>query len=161
MSRLPALRGFLLPIAIAALLGGCGGGQGAAPPAAAPAPGQATAADPAAAPLLAALQKQLDSHRRIIVLLADEDRFSAVLTQLTTTSADAYWERLVEARAVCPERHEPNLLALLALASWLSGRGAAHASCLDQLARRSPGHPVLGLLSRLHRDGVPPRFWDG
>lgn len=30
------------------------------------------AADPAAAPLLAALQKQLDGHRRIIVLLADE-----------------------------------------------------------------------------------------
>lgn len=98
---------------------------------------------------------------QLAVLLADEDRFSAVLTQLTTTSADAYWERLVEARAVCPERHEPNLLALLALASWLSGRGAAHASCLDQLARRSPDHPVLGLLSRLHRDGVPPRFWDG
>ena len=73
MSRLPALRGFLLPIAIIALLGGCGGGQGAAPPAAALAPGQATTADPAAAPLLAALQKQLDSHRRIIVLLADED----------------------------------------------------------------------------------------
>ncbi|WMJ71082.1 polysaccharide deacetylase family protein [Stenotrophomonas sp. 24(2023)] len=32
----------------------------------------AAAADPAAAPLLSALQKQLDSHRRIIVLLADE-----------------------------------------------------------------------------------------
>ncbi|MEG2803978.1 polysaccharide deacetylase family protein [Stenotrophomonas sp.] len=32
----------------------------------------AAAADPAAAPLLAALQKQLDGHRRIIVLLADE-----------------------------------------------------------------------------------------
>jgi len=32
----------------------------------------AAAADPAAAPLLAALQKQLDGHRRIIMLLADE-----------------------------------------------------------------------------------------
>jgi len=32
----------------------------------------AAAADPAAAPLLAAVQKQLDGHRRIIVLLADE-----------------------------------------------------------------------------------------
>lgn len=36
----------------------------------------AAAADPAAAPLLAALQKQLDGHRRIIVLLADEARQS-------------------------------------------------------------------------------------
>ena len=37
----------------------------------------AAAADPAAAPLLAALQKQLDGHRRIIVLLADETQQSA------------------------------------------------------------------------------------
>jgi len=37
----------------------------------------AAAADPAAAPLLTALQKQLDGHRRIIVLLADEAQQSA------------------------------------------------------------------------------------
>ncbi|KAG1605494.1 hypothetical protein G6F46_013697 [Rhizopus delemar] len=37
----------------------------------------AAAADPAAAPLLAALQKQLDGYRRIIVLLADEEQQSA------------------------------------------------------------------------------------
>ncbi len=37
----------------------------------------AAAADPAAAPLLTSLQKQLDGHRRIIVLLADEAQQSA------------------------------------------------------------------------------------
>ncbi|WP_282275347.1 polysaccharide deacetylase family protein [Stenotrophomonas sp. PS02297] len=75
MSRLPAMRGFLLPIALSVLLGGCGGKPADAQQPGATAPGQARAAvdDGAAAPLLAALQKQLDSHRRIIVLLADED----------------------------------------------------------------------------------------
>ncbi|KQN97945.1 MULTISPECIES: polysaccharide deacetylase family protein [Stenotrophomonas] len=75
MSRLPAMRGFLLPIALSVLLGGCGGKPADPQQPGATAPGQARAAvdDGAAAPLLAALQKQLDSHRRIIVLLADED----------------------------------------------------------------------------------------
>lgn len=69
------MRGFLLPIALSVLLGGCGGKPADAQLPGATAPGQARVAadDGAAAPLLAALQKQLDSHRRIIVLLADED----------------------------------------------------------------------------------------
>lgn len=69
------MRGFLLPIALSVLLGGCGGKPADPQQPGATAPGQARAAvdDGAAAPLLAALQKQLDSHRRIIVLLADED----------------------------------------------------------------------------------------
>lgn len=69
------MRGFLLPIALSMLLGGCGGKPADPQQPGATAPGQARAAvdDGAAAPLLAALQKQLDSHRRIIVLLADED----------------------------------------------------------------------------------------
>ncbi len=69
------MRGFLLPIALSVLLGGCGGKPADPQQPGATASGQAKAAvdDGAAAPLLAALQKQLDSHRRIIVLLADED----------------------------------------------------------------------------------------
>ncbi len=69
------MRGFLLPIALSVLLGGCGGKPADPQQPGATAPGQARAAvdDGAAAPLLASLQKQLDSHRRIIVLLADED----------------------------------------------------------------------------------------
>lgn len=69
------MRGFLLPIALSVLLGGCGGKPADPQQPGATAPRQARAAvdDGAAAPLLAALQKQLDSHRRIIVLLADED----------------------------------------------------------------------------------------
>lgn len=96
----------------------------------------------------------------LVVLLADEERFAELLTRLKTWTAERYWARLVEARAVCPARFEPNLLALLAIASWLSGRGAAHTSCLEQLSLRAPSHPVLGMLHRLHRNGVPPRKWD-
>src|SRR5690349_19253609 len=72
--RLPSL--LLLTLAVAS----CGNNDPAAP--ATPTPTQpsaqaAASADPAAAPLLTALQKQLDGHRRIIVLLADEAQQSA------------------------------------------------------------------------------------
>ena len=73
------MRGFLLLIALSALLAGCGGKPVDPQQPGASAPGQANVAtdDGAAAPLLAALQKQLDGHRRIIVLLADEDAQNA------------------------------------------------------------------------------------
>lgn len=71
----PASSLFRLPVLVLLLtlaMAGCGR-QDATDPQTPATPGaQAAAADPAAAPLLAALQKQLDGHRRIIVLLADE-----------------------------------------------------------------------------------------
>ncbi|MCL2523446.1 MAG: polysaccharide deacetylase family protein [Betaproteobacteria bacterium] len=72
---------FLLPFALLLALlvfAGCGEDARTAP-APAPAPAPAIAEDPAsaAAPLLAAMQKQLATHRRIIVLLADEESQSA------------------------------------------------------------------------------------
>ncbi|MQP75133.1 polysaccharide deacetylase family protein [Stenotrophomonas sp. MYb238] len=73
MSRLPAMRAFLLPIAVSALLAGCGGKPADPQQPAANVAGQAATDDGAAAPLLTALRQQLDSHRRIIVLLADEE----------------------------------------------------------------------------------------
>ncbi|HBN53341.1 MAG TPA: polysaccharide deacetylase [Stenotrophomonas sp.] len=73
MSRLPAMRAFLLPIAVSALLAGCGGKPVDPQQPDAAAATQAATDDGAAAPLLTALRQQLDSHRRIIVLLADAD----------------------------------------------------------------------------------------
>jgi len=69
------MRGFLLSIALSALLAGCGGGTPADPHSSATPAGQAAIAadEGAAVPLLASLRQQLDSHRRIIVLLADEE----------------------------------------------------------------------------------------
>ena len=73
---------FVLLLAVA----GCGK-QDAAPTPQHPAAGNAPAniEDPAAAPLLAALRKQLDSYRRIIVLLADEDAQSTRDQGISTT----------------------------------------------------------------------------
>lgn len=97
----------------------------------------------------------------LAVLLADEDRMGAVLCRLDPDTAEGFWARLVAVRRVCPARYEPNVLALLAAASWLSGRGAAHTSCLQQLSEVDPCHPLLLTLMRLHADGVPPSRWKG
>ena len=71
---LSSCRALFLPLLLGSvLLTGCGKQAPAGTPAVTqPSAEAAAAADPAAAPLLAALQKQLDGHRRIIVLLADE-----------------------------------------------------------------------------------------
>lgn len=70
---------FLPSLLLTLVVAGCGDKDAKAPAAAVTQPSAqaAAAADPAAAPLLAALQKQLDGYRRIIVLLADEDQQSA------------------------------------------------------------------------------------
>lgn len=79
MSRSPALRGLLLSVALSVLLVGCGDQSDGQAPASATATAEAAASAPdsAAATLLASLREQLDGHRRIIVLLADEDTQTA------------------------------------------------------------------------------------
>ncbi|MCD9085179.1 tetratricopeptide repeat protein [Stenotrophomonas sp. SY1] len=74
MPRVSLSPRLLLPsLLLTLLIGGCGKQDAPGQPAVSQPSAQAAAvADPAAAPLLAALQKQLDGHRRIIVLLADE-----------------------------------------------------------------------------------------
>jgi len=67
------MRAFLLPIAVSALLAGCGGKPADPQQPGAAAATQAATDEGAAAPLLTALRQQLDSHRRIIVLLTDEE----------------------------------------------------------------------------------------
>lgn len=72
--RLPSLVLLLLPLALA----GCGEKPSATEAAANASASTAAVAEAAeASPVLAALQKQLDGYRRIIVLLADEDAQSA------------------------------------------------------------------------------------
>ncbi|MFT3889775.1 MAG: DUF4192 domain-containing protein [Arachnia sp.] len=96
----------------------------------------------------------------LAMLLADGDRMAAVLTGLKTATADRAFGHLTAARRVAPRGSTANVLALLAVACWLSGRGAAQTACLDQLVEVAPGHPVSGLLARLHRQGIPPGWWD-
>ncbi|WP_343650573.1 polysaccharide deacetylase family protein [Stenotrophomonas sp.] len=79
MPRVPSFRLFLPSLLFTLVVAGCGDKDAKAPASAVTQPSAqaAAAADPAAAPLLAALQKQLDGYRRIVVLLADEEQQSA------------------------------------------------------------------------------------
>lgn len=79
MPRASSFRLFLPSLLLTLVVAGCGDNDAKAPATSVTQPSAqaAAAADPAAAPLLAALQKQLDGYRRIIVLLADEDQQSS------------------------------------------------------------------------------------
>ena len=96
----------------------------------------------------------------LAVLLEDEDRMAALLVRLRMATADTVWPHLVAARPAATPESEDNVVALLGIASWLSGRGAAQTSCLEQLARRNPGHEIGRILDTIHRNGIPPRRWD-
>lgn len=101
-----------------------------------------------------------DDALTIAVLLADDDRAAAVLMRLNKGNAEQMWENLAAVRRVATPRSEANIVALLGVASWLCGRGAAQTSCLEQLARLDPSHPIGGLLASVHQHGIPPRRWD-
>lgn len=105
----------------------------------------------------------LDDHTDALTLgclLLDEDRTAAVLTRLRTENADQLWHNLAAARRVAPQAALPSVVALLGVASWLSGRGAQATACIEQMAQLDRNHPVGAMLARVHHHAIPPRTWD-
>ena len=96
----------------------------------------------------------------LALLLEHEECAAAVVARLSLHTAEAMWPNLVAARQVAPPSAEANVLGLLGIASFFSGRGAAHTSCVEQLERMDPDNPVLGLARAMHRAALPPNRWD-
>lgn len=108
-----------------------------------------------------------DEALLLVLLMAEEDRQAAIFQRLLETSgrrpelADRLWQRLTEAYIVAPGPLLFDVLALVALASWLTARGAAHSACLDRLHGVNPGHPWASLAERVHREAISPAQFRG
>ncbi len=97
---------------------------------------------------------------RLAALMNTPEGSTAVLSSITVGNAATYYERLAEARRVTQFPVAAGIVAVLALACWLSGEGAQFADCLTQLEHMDPGHPLGVLLASIHNNAIPPRKWD-
>lgn len=101
-----------------------------------------------------------DDAAHLAVLLQEEEHFAEVLARLTLTSASRLRPRLAEVRRQCTPVLAANVVSLLALACWLDGEGAQQSDCLSQLEALDPFHPLMGMLTSMHRQAIPPGEWD-
>ncbi len=115
----------------------------------------------------ALLARRMDSPDRlgadavdIAVLLQEEECFAEVLEQLNLGTAARLRPRLAEARRASSPAVAANVVALLTLACWLDGEGAQQSDCLGQLEALEPNHPLMQVLTRMHKQAVPPSTWD-
>ncbi len=95
------------------------------------------------------------------VLLQEEEHFAEVLARLTREAAPRLRLRLAEARRASSPAIAANVVSLLALACWLDGEGAQQSDCVGQLEALDPQHPLMGVLTEMHKQAVPPKKWDG
>ncbi len=97
----------------------------------------------------------------LALLLLHEECLAEIIARLSVATAERLWNNLTVARAVAPPDAEPVVLAMLALASWLSGRPAAHTSCIEQLEHCGSRHPAAMLARRVYASALPPNCWHG
>lgn len=100
-----------------------------------------------------------DDALELALLLSDAELADGVVGAFTIESAKAAWPNLLRARTVVPEEGQGEVLAVLAMASWLRGGGAEYTSLIEQLGRVAPDHPVTGTLEVMHQLGIPPSRW--
>lgn len=110
MPTVRASRHLVLALVLAGLITACGGRDGDSPGASAPAPA-ATRADAIDTQAIAAeLRAQVDTHRRIIVLLADEQSLAPATRHSATAIGQSLFHQNLERR----ERLDAQFAALLA-----------------------------------------------
>lgn len=100
-----------------------------------------------------------DEALQLALLLSDDVTCATVVSALDVDVAAQVWPQLAAAHRVVPADLEEGPLAALAMASWLRGGGAEYTSCLEQLTRLAPDHPVTGVLHLMHQHGIPPKRW--
>ncbi|MFV0429844.1 MAG: DUF4192 family protein [Arachnia sp.] len=96
----------------------------------------------------------------LAAVLEFPESLAEVLVQLSRASAPAVHPHLVAALRASDRQAAPNVLALLAMASWLNSQAAQHSECMEQLRHLDPGHPVLRLLARIDRLAIAPQRWE-
>lgn len=79
------------------------------------------------------------------------------LTRANATMHVALWQAVVQATA---RDDQASPLAMLALASWVSGDGAMQVVCMERGEKIAPGHSLLRLLDDINRSAAPPMIWD-
>ncbi len=94
------------------------------------------------------------------VLLQEEEHFAEVLARLNSETAPRLRKRLAEARRSSCPAIAANVVSLLTLACWLDGEGAQQSDCLGQLEDLDAQHPLMRVLSRMHKQAIPPSRWD-
>lgn len=94
------------------------------------------------------------------LLLAEEECLAEMLSQLSVRVAAERFALLLRVREQTPEEGVVNVVALAAMAGWLSGGGAVMTECLVELERLDPRHPVVGIIHTMQRYAIPPSVWD-
>ena len=100
-----------------------------------------------------------DQSVQLAALMNTEDGAGAVLDTLTTTTAETYRVRLIEARSMTPATRASGVLAVLGMACWLDNQGAEVADCLVQLDAFDPSNPIGVILRSIHTNAIPPSKW--
>lgn len=94
----------------------------------------------------------------LAVAFAQPETAAYVVDQFDQDLADQAWPYLVQARQTAPSGVVNDTLIVLGFAAWISGRGAALTSILQQIDYTA-GNPLARILRLSHDLGVNPAKW--
>lgn len=101
-----------------------------------------------------------DTSALLARLLCEETCLAETVRELTSHVARDRIPRLLAAHRAAAEEQRAPVLAVLALAQWLAGDGAAANESLEVLDTSTSGHPLADVVRTMLHQGVPPARWD-